>query len=79
MIKRYFYNIFVAVDQLINTLLYGDPDETISSRIGKAIYQRHSTNPILIKIDQFLNWIQPDHCKYAVENDEGKDELKRWD
>lgn len=29
-------NLFIAVDQLINTLLLGHPDETLSSRLGRA-------------------------------------------
>ncbi len=34
---NYVYNIFVALDQLVNVvLLFGDPDETISSRVGKS-------------------------------------------
>lgn len=78
MIKKYFFNLFVAFDQLANTILAGDPDETISSRIGKAIYRRNSKNPILKAIDKFLNWIQPDHCKYAIEEDEGQQELRQW-
>ena len=34
-IGRYFWNIFISIDQFINTLFGGDPDETISSRLGK--------------------------------------------
>jgi hypothetical protein len=32
----YFHNLFLAVDQLINTIIGGDPDETFSSRVGKC-------------------------------------------
>jgi len=31
------YNIFISFDQLLNTLLLGHPDETISSRLGRSI------------------------------------------
>ncbi|MCA1571351.1 MAG: hypothetical protein LC798_13725 [Chloroflexi bacterium] len=34
---RYSYNGWYAFDKLLNALTFGDPDETISSRIGKAI------------------------------------------
>jgi hypothetical protein len=37
MIVQYFSNIFRALDQLLNALLAGDPRETVSSRMGKAI------------------------------------------
>lgn len=35
MLKKYLYNILISLDQLGNTILGGDPDETISSRLGK--------------------------------------------
>jgi len=35
MFKQYIKNILTAIDQLINTLAGGDPDWTISSRLGR--------------------------------------------
>ena len=35
LIRKYLRNLLVAIDQLLNTILGGDPDETISSRLGK--------------------------------------------
>ena len=35
-ILRFIVNLFLAIDQLANTLLLGHPDETLSSRLGKA-------------------------------------------
>lgn len=35
MVKRYIWNLLIAIDQLFNALLFGDPDETLSSRMGK--------------------------------------------
>lgn len=35
-ILRFTVNYLLAVDQLCNTLLMGHPDETISSRLGRA-------------------------------------------
>ena len=29
------FNFWISVDQLVNSLTLGDPDETISSRVGK--------------------------------------------
>ena len=34
---NYLYNLHVALSQLINTLLGGDPDESLSGRIGKSL------------------------------------------
>ena len=30
--KQWFLNLLIAIDQLINVVLNGDPDETLSSR-----------------------------------------------
>lgn len=38
-IYRFTVNYLLAVDQLLNTLLMGHPDETISSRLGRSIDQ----------------------------------------
>lgn len=35
-IIQFLYNIFISIDQLVNTLLLGHPDETLSSRLGRA-------------------------------------------
>lgn len=35
-ILRYIVNLFLAIDQLVNTILFGHPDETLSSRLGRA-------------------------------------------
>jgi len=34
-IKKYLFNVSKAIDQLLNAILGGDEDETISSRVGK--------------------------------------------
>jgi hypothetical protein len=35
--KRYIWNLLISIDQLFNVLLGGDPDETMSSRMGKRV------------------------------------------
>jgi len=35
-IFRVIVNSFLALDQLLNTIMLGHPDETISSRLGRA-------------------------------------------
>lgn len=70
MIKRYVFNILISVDQLVNTILGGDPDETISSRLGKA---KKKGNPIAIAICKVLSKFDNKHCIDSIEADEGKD------
>jgi len=36
-IPQFVFNYLLAVDQLLNTLLLGHPDETLSSRLGRTI------------------------------------------
>lgn len=66
--KRYFWNILIAIDQLGNAVAAGDPDETISSRAGKAMREGRVWGCVLCK---FLNWFERDHCAKSIEADEG--------
>ena len=71
---QYMWNVLIAIDQLFNALLFGDPDETISSRVGKNM---RSDNPGFVSraLCWFLNLLDKDHCKEAIEEDEGGDQL----
>jgi len=70
-VKQYLWNILVAIDQLINTVAGGDPDETLSSVMGKKI--KRNICPICKLICFFLSQIDPNHCEKSIEVDEGKD------
>lgn len=74
-IKKYFWNVLISIDQLGNTIfLAGDPDETISSNLGK--YERAGTkNKILLWLIHTLDKIDPQHCADSIEEDEGKDAI----
>jgi len=70
-IGKYIFNILIAIDQLANALIGGDPDETISSRCGK-----YKNKCILCKIlCKILDKIDYRHCEEAIEPDEGKEDL----
>lgn len=69
MVKRYLWNILVSIDQLINTILGGDPDETMSSRMGKHLAKRDCL--FCTFMCGLLNLIQKDHCVKSIEHDEG--------
>lgn len=72
--KTYFWNILISIDQLANTLLGGDPDETISSRMGKAL-PRCRMCRFICKI---LHPIDNNHCVKSIEKDEGSREKWSW-
>ena len=67
---KYLYNILIGIDQLVNAILGGDPDETISSRMGKRAAKGDSLFCNLLC--KLLNLIQKDHCQKAIEKDEGE-------
>lgn len=70
--KQYLYNILIGIDQLINAILGGDPDETLSSHIGKRAKKGCKVSIFLSKI---LDIVDKDHCEKAIEKDEGKNAM----
>ncbi len=70
-IKLYFWNILIALDQLINTVLGGDPDETISSRMGKIVAKKPDSCVLCVWVCRVLHWFDTDHCNRVVEMDRG--------
>ena len=75
LISRYFWNILVSVDQLVNTLCGGDPDETISSRLGKWALAGKNHTGIRKVVYQIVNAIvelfERNHFQKSIETDEG--------
>lgn len=67
----YFMRVALAFDQLVNALLGGDEDETISSRLGKASLER-ALNPVTAALVEILDFIDPNHVIDAIEHDEGR-------
>ena len=72
-ILRYTVNYLLAVDQLINTLLLGHPDETISSRLGRAHVEgyRYFWVEYLRKLVDKLFWFDKGpngegHCEASI-------------
>lgn len=78
-IKLYIRNVMVGVDQLGNTLIGGDPDETISSRVGKAAQRGDRLGLALELVINALFWPVDGwgHCRACIEPDEGDREVIR--
>jgi hypothetical protein len=64
---RWAFNLAVAIDQLLNAVLAGDPDETISSRAHKARLKGRRWGCLLCGL---LDALDPGHCARAAEWDE---------
>lgn len=78
-LRRWSYNVLLAIDQLGNALTSGDPDETISSRLGKWKLRRLQAGewpPSWYHpgywLERGLDRIDPNHVLDAVEVDEGE-------
>jgi len=66
-VRRYLWNLLISVDQLINTLFGGDPDETVSSRLGKQTEHCRLCRWFC----KLLSKLDPDHCQKSIEPDRG--------
>jgi hypothetical protein len=74
-VARWALNVAIAYDELWNARTGGDPQETISSRLGKFQRKFGGVIPWRYPIRKFIVWglgeIEKDHCKKAIEEDEG--------
>lgn len=76
-LQRIAGNVLVALDQLGNAALGGDPDMTISGRMGRAIGQDRCW--LCRWACRLLDYLDAGHCARtaAAEADEGKDQVIR--
>lgn len=65
---KYLLNILIAVDELGNSILGGNPHETISARLG-----REYPNSELRKFVDFL--FNKNHCRDVADNGDGGEEI----
>lgn len=67
--KSYLVNLAVAFDQLVNALLLGFPDETLSSRAYRTEQDRKILGMILRPVIDTVLWFDPNHCKKSYESE----------
>ena len=64
--KQYIWNLLISLDQFINTIIGGHPDETLSSRCW---HHREDWRAALAV--KFIDWLfspfEFEHCKNAYE------------
>lgn len=72
--SRYCLNILVNLDQTVNTIFFGDPDETISSRVGKGAEKGIR---FYVYFAKFLDWFDKGHAKREIEADEGSSQISK--
>lgn len=67
------FQILIAVDQLVNTILGGMADETLSARAWRNHMKGRRSWPVKI-IDALFFW-QTDHCREAYESEVERKQL----
>jgi hypothetical protein len=58
----YFKNVVIGLDQFLNTLLWGFPDETLSSRAYRAERDGRILGKVLRPSIDLLLFLDPKHC-----------------
>ena len=63
-LKQWLYNLLIAIDQIINTIFLGHPDETLSSRAYRLHRDNVSKIPCIL-IDTLFFWDREDNKKHC--------------
>lgn len=72
-LRSYRYKIWIAQDQLVNAIHNGNPDITVSSRIGWMAEQGSKTAASMAVVVDWLFYVaigQKNHCRASIERDE---------
>lgn len=68
-------NILLALDHLLNTLLLGDPNETVSRRTARAAQAGSEPAATFCKI---MSWFRKNHCANSLTAGTQGKELWAW-
>ena len=80
---QYGYNLALSLDQFVNAILLGDPDESISGRTGRAMKSGKPKWWIPAQ-HKFIDWLfltlfkEKDHCFNGMEPEERPYEKELW-
>jgi hypothetical protein len=69
-IKVYLLNLIYVLDLVLNTILLGDPDETISSRVAKK--SARGDCKVCMWLCKWLDKIDERHCLDSIKLHEGR-------
>lgn len=67
--------VLIAIDQLINTLLFGMADESLSARAFRNGHKKHWG--IAMKVINALFFWQDDHCYESYLREKNRQQLPR--
>lgn len=63
---KYIINILISLDQLVNTICGGSPDETISSRLER----NYDDSWMEKSVNWLFKWQGGEHCEKSLESEE---------
>ena len=69
----YVYGLWIAQDQLVNAVHAGNPDVTVSSKVGYMSQQGSTTARCMEIVIDYLFYVatgQENHCFVSIEQDE---------
>ena len=72
-LRLYRYGLWIAQDQLVNAIHAGNPDVTVSSKVGYMAREGSETASAMAKVIDwgFLKFTgQVNHCRVSIETDE---------
>jgi hypothetical protein len=72
------FQVLIAFDQLLNTLLGGQADETLSARAHRMRMKRHKWWGWTARAIDLLFFWQKEHCKTAYESELQRAHLPRY-
>lgn len=76
-IKQHVLQILIAFDQLINAILLGYADETISSRMYRFEQNDNIIGKIFRPIIDMLFWFEHQHCKNSYISEQLRSHMPR--
>ena len=72
-LKRYVWGFWIWQDQAVNAILGGNPDVTVSSKVGYMAEQGSKTAKAMASVIDLLFKVavgQENHCQASIERDE---------
>lgn len=72
---QYIKNVLIAIDQLLNAILFSSPDETLSARAYRTEQQGKLAGRILRPVIDTLLWFDKDHCRRAWQSERDRTQI----
>ena len=72
--RKYAIRLLIGIDQFVNTIIGGDPDETLSARAWRQRDAKKRWMFLQLFIDRIFFW-QDEHCYHAYLEDKDRTQI----